>query len=255
MTPKRMSIYLTGDTHGGIERFRDHKGFNKDDTVIVLGDFGVIWHNLANVYGYVMTERPKIEELDRYGCTFCFIDGNHENHERLAALPDAPLFGGIAGQAGEHVFHLRRGQVYEIEGKSFFCMGGALSIDRAVRTEGESWWPGENITTDDMRRGVEALEKRGNKVDYVLTHTPPERVLRRLLDVDSGHAKLKDPNARLLDQFYETVKFKKWFFGHMHFDAAVIGEPNFVGLFRQIIRLGNARELKNMLHIRKMSFY
>ena len=38
----------------------------KDDTVIVLGDFGVIWHSLANVYGYVLTERPNIEELDRY---------------------------------------------------------------------------------------------------------------------------------------------------------------------------------------------
>ncbi|MBP3836167.1 MAG: hypothetical protein J6E31_03645, partial [Pyramidobacter sp.] len=70
------------------------------------------------------------------------------------------------------MFHLRRGQVYEIEGKSFFCMGGAMSIDKEWHTEGESWWPGENITTDDMRRGVEALEKRGNKVDYVLTHTP-----------------------------------------------------------------------------------
>ena len=124
--------------------------------------------------------------------------------------------------------------MYESEGKAFFCVDGAMA---------------------DMRRGGEALEKRGNKVDYVLTHTPPERVLRRLLDVDSGHAKLKDPNAMLLDQFYETVKFKKWFFGHMHFDAAVIGEPNFVGLYQRIIKLGNARELKKMLHIRKLSFY
>ncbi len=196
-----------------------------------------------------------LEELDHYGCTFCFIDGNHENFERLAELPDAPLFGGTVGQASEHVFHLRRGQVYEIEGKSFFCMGGAMSIDKAVRTEGVSWWRGENITTADMRRGIEALAAHGSKVDYVLTHTPPERILRRLLDVDAGHTRLKDPNARLLDEFYETVKFKKWFFGHMHFDAVVIGEPKFVGLFRQIIRLGNARELKNMLHIRKMSFY
>lgn len=250
-----MSIYLTGDTHSNIERFRWHKGFDKDDTVIILGDFGVIWHSLANVYAQAFTDRPMLEELDHYGCTFCFIDGNHENFDRLAELPDAPLFGGTVGQASEHVFHLRRGQVYEIEGKSFFCMGGAMSIDKAVRTEGVSWWRGENITTADMRRGIEALAARGSKVDYVLTHTPPERILRRLLDVDAGHARLKDPNARLLDEFYETVKFKKWFFGHMHFDAVVIGEPKFVGLYQRIIKLGDVREMKKLLRVRKMSFH
>ena len=249
-----MSIYLTGDTHCGTERFRWHKGFDKDDTVIILGDFGVIWHSLANVYAQAFTDRPMLEELDHYGCTFCFIDGNHENFDRLAELPDAPLFGGTVGQASEHVFHLRRGQVYEIEGKSFFCMGGAMSIDKAVRTEGVSWWRGENITMADMRRGIEALAVRGNKVDYVLTHTPPERVLRRLLDVDSGHTKLKDPNARLLDEFYETVKFKKWFFGNMHFDGVVIGEPKFVGLYQRIIKLGDVREMKKLLRIRKITF-
>ncbi|MBP3837079.1 MAG: hypothetical protein J6E31_08300, partial [Pyramidobacter sp.] len=62
-----MSIYLTGDTHGDIERFRSHKGFNKDDTVIILGDFGVLWHSLTNVYAQVFTDRRKMEELDRYG--------------------------------------------------------------------------------------------------------------------------------------------------------------------------------------------
>ena len=250
-----MSIYLTGDTHGDIERFRSHKGFDKGDSVIILGDFGVIWHSLANVYAQAFTDRPKLEELGHYGCTFCFIDGNHENFARLAELPDAPLFGGTAGQASEHVFHLRRGQVYEIEGKSFFCMGGALSIDRATRVEGVSWWREENITYAEMQHGLDNLAKRGNKVDYVLTHTPPERILRRLLDVDSGHAKLKDPNARLLDEIYETVKFKKWFFGHMHFDAVVLGAPNFVGLYQRIIKLGDARELKKLPRVKKVSFY
>ena len=249
-----MSIYLTGDTHGDIERFRWHKGFEKDDTVIVLGDFGVLWHSLENFYAQVFTERPKIEELDRYGCTFCFIDGNHENFDRLDELPDAPLFGSTAGKVSEHVYHLRRGKVYEIEGKSFFCMGGAMSIDQEYRTEGVSWWRRENISMAEMRHGIEELEKRNNKVDYILTHTPPEHILQKLIDADSGFVKLKDPNAKLLDEFYETVKFKHWFFGHMHFDAVILGEPKFVGLYQRIVKLGYARELKKLMRVERFSF-
>ncbi len=52
----------------------------------------------------------------------------------------------------------------------------------------------------------------------------------------------------------EMVKFKKWFFGHMHFDGVVIGEPKFVGLYQRIIKLGDARELKKLLRIRKITF-
>ena len=42
-------IYITGDTHGGFERFENKKmknlGLNltKDDYVIVCGDFGMCW--------------------------------------------------------------------------------------------------------------------------------------------------------------------------------------------------------------------
>lgn len=38
-------VYLTGDTHGDIERFKHGKlrWLGKRDIVVVLGDFGFVW--------------------------------------------------------------------------------------------------------------------------------------------------------------------------------------------------------------------
>ena len=38
-------IYITGDTHGDIKRFktRSAKKLTKDDILIVCGDFGFLW--------------------------------------------------------------------------------------------------------------------------------------------------------------------------------------------------------------------
>ena len=38
-------VYLTGDTHGDIQRFKQGKlrWLGKKDTVVVLGDFGFVW--------------------------------------------------------------------------------------------------------------------------------------------------------------------------------------------------------------------
>jgi len=36
-----------------------------------------------------------------------------------------------------------RGEVFQIEGKTFAVMGGADLIDKAMRREGKSWWKDE----------------------------------------------------------------------------------------------------------------
>ena len=38
-------VYLTGDTHGDIDRFRHGRlrWLSRRDTVVVLGDFGFVW--------------------------------------------------------------------------------------------------------------------------------------------------------------------------------------------------------------------
>ena len=40
-------VYVTGDTHGNFERFKEKslKKLKRNDTIIVCGDFGFIWNN------------------------------------------------------------------------------------------------------------------------------------------------------------------------------------------------------------------
>ena len=233
-----MSVYLTGDIHGDVSRFTSYTGLKKDDVVIVLGDFGVLWLWEGSTTVREAKEKPKLDVLDCLGCTVCFLDGNHENFDRLEALEIVKLFGAPAGKVTDHVYHLLRGEIYDIEGKSYFCMGGAASIDQDQRIEGVSWWPQENVTYSEMRYGLKNLAERKNKVDYILTHTPPQSILKLMLNKAQNTKRFRDPTAVMLDQLRETVSFKKWYFGHMHEDGIMNCDPRFVALFKEKIKIG-----------------
>lgn len=58
-----------------------------------------------------------------------FIDGNHENFERLYQYPIKEWHIGRAHEIRPHVLHLMRGQVFEIDGKKIFTFGGMSSHD------------------------------------------------------------------------------------------------------------------------------
>ena len=125
-----MAIYLTGDCHGRYnrfakERFPEREGLCKDDFVIVLGDMGLIWSTDPED----MTEKANIQYLDSLPFTVLFIDGNHENFDRLNAMPIDKWHGGKVHRIGESIYHLMRGQVFELEGHKFFTFGGAQSHD------------------------------------------------------------------------------------------------------------------------------
>ena len=73
-------VYVTGDTHAefnkfSTKRFPEQKELTKEDFVIVCGDFGV-WHDCPE-------ERYWFDWLSKKPFTLLFVDGNHENFERL----------------------------------------------------------------------------------------------------------------------------------------------------------------------------
>ena len=82
-------VYLTGDTHGDIQRFKQGKlrWLGKKDTVVVLGDFGFVWDGSA-------AERKRLNWLRKRPYTVLFLDGSHENYDLLAQYPETELFGG-----------------------------------------------------------------------------------------------------------------------------------------------------------------
>ena len=113
-------IYITGDTHGELDRFKgkELRRLGKNDVLFVLGDFGFLWDGGKE-------ERKRLDWLAKRPYTILFLDGTHENYEMLDALPVEEKFGGRVQPVGGNVYHVCRGSILELEGMSFLCFGGA----------------------------------------------------------------------------------------------------------------------------------
>lgn len=229
-------IYVTGDTHASFERFY-HTGalrrLTKQDYVIVCGDFGGIW------YGDQRQERT-LDRLAKLPFTLLFTDGNHENYDLLEQYPVTDWHGGRVQVIRESILHLMRGELYTIEDKTFFVMGGAACHDlwngvldpadpdfvarfrylrqrRAFfRVKGASWWPQEVPTQAELDHGWETLQAHGLQADVILTHCAPtgvQREIKRILNNDTY------PENRLtdfLEQVHSQCAYRTWVLGHYH---------------------------------------
>ena len=218
-------IYITGDTHGEQGRFRDflvhgEMHWTENDTLIVCGDFGYLFRDNA-------MERIFLNELAKKPYTICFCDGNHENFPAIYAYPEKEWHGGKVHEIRPNILHLMRGQIFTIEEHTFFAMGGAYSRDKAMRTAGVSWWKEELPTDAEYKEAAANLKAHDFKVDYIVSHTAPTEIIRRM-------AWTPDPHDGELTGFLEWVMyetdFKKWFFGHLHRDEEV-GEKHRALLF------------------------
>lgn len=212
-------IYLTGDTHIPIDidklsrkSFPEQKQLTRDDFIIVLGDFGLLWQE-DKTYHYWLD----ILSAKRY--TLLFVDGNHENFDWLNSLPVESWHGGRVHRVAENILHLMRGEVFEIGGNTFFTLGGAVSHDRIYRTEGISWWPQEVPSKAELDHAIDTLACHGNRVDYVLTHTCPLDALSEVrLHVNSWDEYANHSVEKALQAINDTIQYKDWFFGHWHMD-------------------------------------
>lgn len=206
-------IYITGDTHGEYDEFLNRVNqyqISKDDIVIVCGDFGFVWDTPYHRY--------YLAKLTAEPFTIAFVDGNHEDFDLLYTYPVTTWNGGKVHKISDNIYHLMRGQCFVIEGKSFFVMGGAYSIDKAMRVEGRSWWKQELPNNIEYKIAEETLKSCDYKVDYVLTHTVPQSVIRYLGCVpDMNDAEL----TGYFEWLYGELKFQKWFAGHFHVNRLV----------------------------------
>lgn len=246
-------IYITGDTHGDVRRlnttsFYEQKEMTKDDYVIILGDFGLVW----DYKGESREERNWLNWLEDKPFTTLFIDGNHENHDRLREMSVEMWNGGKVHKVRPSVIHLMRGQVFTIDGLKIFTFGGASSHDikdgilepgdprikrwwkdytKLFRINKQSWWEGELPTKQEMAEGLINLEKNKWKVDYVMTHCTASSTTAIIGDGHYGQDILTD----YLQEIKDRLKFKKWFFGHHHIDKQISADE--ICLFEQIIRI------------------
>lgn len=214
-------IFVTGDTHGGegykgvsdmsklnTKNFPIQKELSKRDFVIICGDCGIVF------YG---DKRDKywIDWLNKKSFTTLFVDGNHENFSLLESYEEVDYLGGKAHKIADSVYHLKRGEIYDIDGVKTFVMGGALSSDRCYFKNGEQSWFDEEIPShEEFNKGIEALERENNHVDLIISHEAPDKVIDGVMPYISHNIV-----SNYLESIRSTTRFSLWCFGHHHFDA------------------------------------
>lgn len=236
-------VYLTGDCHAdwtrlGMKEFAEQKGLSRDDFVIVCGDFG-IWHKNQK-------EEWWFDWFEQKNFTVLFVDGNHENFDRLYGdeFEVIDFHGGKAHKICENVYHLMRGYVFELCGKKFFAFGGASSHDiqdgildpdiyesadefskvyrqwysenKMFRVNHYSWWEQELPSDEEMERGRRNLDAVGYEVDYVVSHCLPQSISSML-----GYYTSDKLTVYFDDLLDNGLKFRRWYSGHYHVNRDV----------------------------------
>lgn len=249
-------IYITGDCHSDFHKFNtesfpEQKEMTREDCVIICGDFGGVW----DWQGESKHETWWLNWLEDRPFTTLFVDGNHENFERLAAYPEEEWNGGMVNAVRPHVLHMKRGEVFTIAGCKIFTFGGARShdIDAGVfepddpvlrkrirwaeingkfyRINRRTWWKEEMPGEEEMKHGIVQLQKHGNKVDYIVSHDCPSSTLAIL---GCGMYAFNELNL-YLEKIRIATEYKRWFFGHYHTDQQVTAQD--ICLYDQIIRI------------------
>jgi hypothetical protein len=95
---------------------------------IVVGDMGVGFRRLGGFRDGQFCSNPPRHAMAR--ANHRFIRGNHDN----------------PGECAKHPQWIEDGK---IEGDTMF-IGGAVSIDRALRQEGYNWWPDEELSAERL---------------------------------------------------------------------------------------------------------
>lgn len=249
-------IFITGDCHRNFERFNiknfpEQKEMTKDDYVIICGDFGGVWSkNEEN-----KEETMLMDWLECKSFTTLFVEGNHENFDRLYNYPVEEWHGGKVHKVRPSVIHLMRGQIFEIDGMKIFTFGGASSHDidggilelddpnfntkrklldrehKCYRVNHISWWSQELASNEEMEEGLINLDMHNNEVDFIVTHCCASST--QILF--GGGLYKPDRQTAYLEKIRQNVEFRKWFFGHYHENKNINSKE--IMLYEQIIRI------------------
>jgi len=201
-------IAIAGDWHAdtdyGVAAI-EHAA-KRDATVLLhLGDFG---YNFTDRYLDALDAA-----LSRHAMVLGFVDGNHENFDRLLA---APVAADGLRYLRERVVHLPRGLRWRWGQTGCLAVGGAYSIDRFLRTPHKSWWPQETMT----KRQARVIAAAG-PTDAMFCHDCPSGVEVPGAAFDrfycpADELRRSEQHRTLLRTIVDAVQPARLWHGHFH---------------------------------------
>lgn len=233
-------IYITGDIHGNTSRVEEcgkNYGLTEKDTLIIAGDFGCI-------FGQPYNDEKRLDSLAALPFMILFLDGNHECFPQIYSYPEEQWNGGRIHRIRKNILHLMRGQVFTLNGITVFTMGGGYSIDMMYRIPGRSWWPEELPSEAEYTEAWKNLKKHDNSVDVIVSHAAPDETMRMF--EQTGVISSRFPQEMKLNRFLEnvlhTVRYKHYYFGHMHLDSQLPHDQ--VALYYDVYRMDTGEHVE-----------
>lgn len=203
-------IYFIGDVHGEFIELARRISTKKieNSAFIQVGDFGM-----------GLGKDDDLKELNKVlmaGNNLLYaIRGNHDDPFRFRKKE---VIGNITLLSDYSVLRL--------EGKVILLVGGAISIDRSDRVEGNSYWMKEKFIFDTEK--LTRLANKVKKIDIIVTHSAPEEfwpfeltnLVRRYCRLDSNlEIDLQDERRQhslLLKYLLNKFPPRYWYYGHFH---------------------------------------
>ena len=243
-------MILTGDLHASPDELqflnpeylrKKYKSKCENTFIVILGDGGFLWHEdkYSDFDGeLIQTLNKWMKELHSI---LIVIPGNHENYKRIYSLPRVSINKAYKGDFREispYIKYTERYGEYTFEGKEFLVLGGARSIDKIYRHEGE-WFPDETFSIEEKNKIIFTI--KDNAYDYVLAHTCPDYITHQIFDT-----RYRDSNSEFFDKVMNYISPKVWYFGHLHpekiqdewnfgnFDNLKINDTEFKCLYKSI---------------------
>ncbi|HIP33851.1 MAG TPA: metallophosphatase family protein [Bacteroidia bacterium] len=233
------NTYVYGDTHQNIDTkvlndwsHKHQNKLSKEDVLIVLGDWAGI---ISKKYRGIRKEEKLLRKWIRKPFTLLVQLGNHENYDKIEKLPTIEMFGGkvyekVVNEYGKKIklgsiYIMQRGEIYTVNGKTIFSMGGAMTYD----PNPDFYWSRELPSKDEYQYAFNKLKSIDFKVDYVITHNCPVEVGNELKNEFKAYGrsmrdtyrlsrKTEDPISRWFSIIVRRYKlsFTQWHFGHWH---------------------------------------
>lgn len=200
------TISVLGDVHGKdwIVTRAIAQSSDESDLLVQVGDFWCYSKKQLKNISY---------NCKRYNKSLVFLPGNHEDWDKLDAYSTENIM-----EIYPRIYYAPIGSRAIIGGKTVQFIGGAVSIDKKLRTVGVDWFPQETIS---MKQYHHIVANHRENVDVVFAHDCPLDVVLPPLEFHASSLPSDidyqcGEHRRLLQDIVNVVQPSLLIHGHYH---------------------------------------